>query len=172
MKWKEDIDNFINSPKKLFKILQIIFFIYWWEFFNTLFHESGHVLAFNLLGYGYSVISMDIGWGPWGISFSNLPLVGTINFKILRFWGITKWFLQELDYKWKTIFVDIMGMVTQFIFLYLIYLLLKKKTSWQETTIGYFCYYYAIKLTFCLTLLLNFIIPGADGWKIIQKIFN
>ncbi|KLL05128.1 MAG: hypothetical protein MRERV_5c080 [Mycoplasmataceae bacterium RV_VA103A] len=144
-------------------IIWIAVFSYFWSFFNIFVHECGHALTAH--GFSYSS-KISVGVGPKLFSFGE----GKINFQIFPFYGFTSHSTPFATNKIRVVILA-MGVITQFIFLGLVYWLLKRNKKWQKNIIGHFCYHYAIKIAFWLTFVLNFpfVLPNSD-WTKITKI--
>ena len=149
-------------------ILLILFFCYLWSFLNIFIHECGHALTARAFGIVADKISIGVGWKLFSLGGGEYT---KITFRILPAYGYT---YTDVGSKWEEIIILAMGVISQFLFLYLVYWLLKRNPKWQENTIGYFCYKYAIKVAFWLTFILNFpfILPHSDWTRIVKLLLN
>ncbi|WNE40409.1 MAG: hypothetical protein GBAus27B_000476 [Mycoplasmataceae bacterium] len=145
----------------------IIIFSYLWSFLNIFVHECGHALTTLFFGGYIKEINIGVGWKI--LSFWDKKLI----FQILPFEGVTK-SIRSVN-TIQRILILAMGVITQFIFLGLVYWLLKRNKNWQKTLIGHFIYLYGIKITFWLTFVFNvlpFIHPESDWTKITKIILG
>jgi FtsH-binding integral membrane protein len=146
-------------------ILWIIFFSYLWLFVNVFIHELGHALTNLAFGAGFKEINIGIGWKL--VIFCK----GKIIFNILPFGGVA-YPLKSITNQIQRIIVLAMGVIAQFIFLGLVYWLVKRNKKVQKTLIGDFIQLYALKITFWLKFIFNvvpFVHPRSD-WTQITRI--
>lgn len=147
-------------------ILKLTIFGYLWSFANIFIHEVGHGLIANF--FGYSVNKINVGMGPKLFNFGGGKYTETV-FRIFPVHGYTSHELVKNTS--KEIIILAMGVIAQFLFLYLVYWLLKRNEKWRESVIGHFCYHYAIKIAFWLTFVLNFpFFLSRSDWTKIAKI--
>ncbi|RHZ35381.1 Zinc metalloprotease [endosymbiont GvMRE of Glomus versiforme] len=144
-------------------IIWIVTFAYLWSFLNIFIHEFGHALTARGFGYVASKISVGVGWKLFSFGGGEYT---EMTFQIFPVFGYTH---AKMGNAGQEIIVLAMGVITQFLFLGLVYWLLKRNKKWQETLIGYFCYHYAIKTAFWLTFVLNFpfVLSGSDWTRIV-----
>jgi hypothetical protein len=147
----------------------IITFAYLWSFLNIFIHECGHALTARGFGYVASKISVGAGWKLF--SFGGGGYTKMI-FRIFPVCGYTSF--NSMGNNGEKIIILAMGIITQFLFLGLVYWLLKRNENWRKNIIGYFCYHYAIKIAFWLTFILNFpfILSNSDWTKITKILLN
>ena len=147
-------------------IIWIIIFSYLWSFLNIFIHECGHALAARFFGIVADKISVGVGPRLFSFGGSNYT---KMTFQIFPVGGYTTH--TKMGSANQEIIILAMGVITQFIFLGLIYWLLKKNRKWQENIIGHFCYHYAAKIAFWLTFILNFpFVRSGSDWTRITKI--
>ncbi|MDR1670510.1 MAG: site-2 protease family protein [Spiroplasmataceae bacterium] len=145
----------------------IIIFSYLWNFLNIFVHECGHALTALAFGGAFYRINIGVGWEL--LSFWKRKLI----FHILPIGGVVEG-IRAVNMT-QGIFVLAMGVITQFIFLGLVYWLLKRNKNWQKTLIGHFTYNYAIKIAFWITFVFNcipFVHPESDWTKITKIILG
>ena len=123
-------------------IIWIILFAYLWSFLNIFIHECGHALTARSFGIVADKVSVGAGWKLFSVGGGNYT---KMTFRIFPVDGYT---YTEMGSVNQEIVILAMGVITQFIFLGLIYWLLKKNRKWQENIIGHFCYHMPLKLLF------------------------
>lgn len=152
-------------------IAWIVIFSYLWSFLNIFVHECGHALTASI--FRHVVNEISVGVGPT-LFISGIGKYTEINFQVFPISGYTKHTSIGMRVLSEKVIILAMGVITQFLFLGLVYWLLKRNKSWQKTLIGHFVYHYAVKIAFWLTFFVNFpfVHPKSDWTRIVKKIFR
>jgi hypothetical protein len=109
-----------------------------------------------------------VGAGPKLFSLGGREYTDIV-FNLFPVDGSTHWYGKESGI--QKIFSLAMGVITQFLFLGLVYWLLERNKKWLETLIVHLIYHYAIKISFWLTFFLNFpFVLSSSDWTQITKI--